>query len=163
MPERSSAPHTGIGYDLHRLEAGRKLIIGGIEVPFDKGSVGHSDGDVLAHAICDAVLGAAGLGDIGKHFPDTDPRWKGASSLIFLKHLQQLLVERKSSIVHIDAVVILERPKLGPHFPAMREALSQALGVSKEQVHLKAKTNEGVDAVGRGEAIACYAVATLTA
>ncbi len=161
--ESATTSWSGIGYDLHRLEAGRKLVIGGIEVPFDKGPVGHSDGDVLAHAICDAVLGAAGLGDIGTHFPDTDPRWKGASSLIFLKHLQQLLAERKSSIIHIDAVVILERPKLGPHFPAMREALSQALGISKEQVHLKAKTNEGVDAVGRGEAIACYAVATLTA
>jgi 2-C-methyl-D-erythritol 2,4-cyclodiphosphate synthase len=162
MLERSSGPHTGIGYDLHRLESGRKLIIGGIQVPFDKGPVGHSDGDVLAHAICDAVLGAAALGDIGTHFPDTDPKWKGAPSLIFLEHLKKLLAERRAWIVHIDAVVILERPKLGPHFPAMREAIAHALDVSKEQVHLKAKTNEGVDAVGRGEAISCYAVATLS-
>jgi 2-C-methyl-D-erythritol 2,4-cyclodiphosphate synthase len=162
MLERSSAPHTGIGYDLHRLEAGRKLIIGGIEVPFDKGPVGHSDGDVLAHAICDAVLGAAGLGDIGTHFPDTDPKWKGASSLGFLVHLRKLLAERNAAIVHIDAVVILERPKLGPHFPAMRKELALALAIDEEQVHLKAKTNEGVDAVGRGEAIACYAVATIS-
>ena len=162
MLERSFAPHTGIGYDLHRLEAGRKLIIGGIEVPFDKGSVGHSDGDVLAHAICDALLGAASLGDIGTHFPDTDPQWKGVSSLLFLAHLRQLLAEKNSLIVHIDAVVVLERPKLGPHFPSMREALAGALGIDRDRVHLKAKTNEGVDAVGRGEAIACYAVATLS-
>lgn len=162
MLEQSSAPRTGIGYDLHRLEAGRKLMIGGIEVPFDKGSVGHSDGDVLAHAICDAVLGAAGLGDIGTHFPDTDPRWKGASSLLFLAHLRKLVAERNSNILYIDAVVILERPKIGPYFPAMRDALAQALGISRDQVHLKAKTNEGVDAVGRGEALACYVVATLS-
>lgn len=162
MSEKVSAPRTGIGYDLHRLETGRKLIIGGLEVPFEKGPVGHSDGDVLAHAICDAVLGAAGLGDIGKHFPDTDPQWKGSSSLLFLTHLRKLIGDQQSRIEHIDAVVILERPKLGPHFPAMRQALATALGVSAEQVHLKAKTNEGVDAVGRGEAIACYAVATLS-
>ncbi len=151
----------GIGYDLHRLAEGRKLIIGGIELPFEKGPVGHSDGDVLAHAICDALLGAAGLGDIGAHFPDTDPRWRGVSSLLFLEHARKLLDERRLAIEHIDAVVITERPKLGPHFPAMREMLSRALGVPAEKVHLKAKTNEGVDAVGRGEAIAAHAVATL--
>jgi 2-C-methyl-D-erythritol 2,4-cyclodiphosphate synthase len=151
----------GIGYDLHRLEAGRKLIIGGLEVPFDKGPVGHSDGDVLAHALCDALLGAAGLGDIGTHFPDTDPKWKGANSLQFLEHAARLLDEKEFSIEHVDAVVILERPKLGPHFPKMREALAKALGVTAERIHLKAKTNEGVDAVGRGEAIVAYVVATL--
>jgi 2-C-methyl-D-erythritol 2,4-cyclodiphosphate synthase len=151
----------GIGYDLHRLEAGRKLIIGGLEVPFDKGPVGHSDGDVLAHALCDALFGAAGLGDIGTHFPDSDPRWKGANSLQFLERAARLLEERKFSIEHVDAVVILERPKLGPHFPKMREALAKALGVTADRIHLKAKTNEGVDAVGRGEAIASYVVATL--
>jgi 2-C-methyl-D-erythritol 2,4-cyclodiphosphate synthase len=151
----------GIGYDLHRLAEGRKLIIGGIEVPFDKGSVGHSDGDVLAHALCDALLGAAGLGDIGTHFPDSDPRWKGANSLLFLGHAKKLLGEKQFSIEHIDAVVILERPKLGLHFPKMREALAKSLGVPAEKIHLKAKTNEGVDAVGRGEAIACHVVATL--
>lgn len=151
----------GIGYDLHRLEAGRKLIIGGMEVPFDKGPAGHSDGDVLAHALCDALLGAAGLGDIGTHFPDTDPKWKGAESMQFLQHAARLLGDKKFSIAHIDAVVILERPKLGPHFPKMREKLAKALGVTAECVHLKAKTNEGVDAVGRGEAIAAYVVATL--
>jgi 2-C-methyl-D-erythritol 2,4-cyclodiphosphate synthase len=153
----------GIGYDLHRLEAGRPLIVGGIELPFDKGPVGHSDGDVLAHAICDALLGAAGLGDIGTHFPDTDPKWKGANSLLFLEHAKKLLEEKRLAIEHVDAIVILERPKLGPHFPKMREALARALGVAPEKVHLKAKTNEGVDAVGRGEAIAAQVVATLAA
>ncbi|MGO9640009.1 MAG: 2-C-methyl-D-erythritol 2,4-cyclodiphosphate synthase [Candidatus Acidiferrales bacterium] len=151
----------GIGYDLHRLEPGRKLILGGIEVPFDKGPVGHSDGDVLAHAICDALLGAAGLGDIGTHFPDTDAAWKGASSLKFLEHIRQLLDAHHWKINYVDAVVIAERPKLGPHFPAMRQILAQALGVDAAMVHLKAKTNEGVDAVGRGEAIAAHVVATL--
>lgn len=152
----------GIGYDLHRLAEGRKLIIGGIEVPFDKGPVGHSDGDVVAHAVCDALLGAAGLGDIGKHFPDSDPKWKGANSLMFLEHVRKLLVEARFEIEYVDIVVILERPKLGPHFPKMREALGKALGLPPEKIHLKAKTNEGVDAVGRGEAIACHAVSTLT-
>ncbi len=151
----------GIGYDLHRLAEGRKLIIGGMEVPFDKGPVGHSDGDVVAHAVVDALLGAAGLGDIGTHFPDTDPKWKGANSLIFLEHTRKLLEENKFLIEHIDAVVILEKPKLGPHFPKMREILAKALGVPSSKVHLKAKTNETVDAVGRGEAIAAHVVATV--
>ena len=153
----------GLGYDLHRLEVGRKLTIGGIEVPFDKGPAGHSDGDVLAHAICDALLGAAGLGDIGTHFPDSDPKWKGANSLVFLEHARKLLAEKQFGIEHVDAVVILERPKLGPHFPKMREALAKSLGVVPGKIHLKAKTNEGVDAVGRGEAIAAHVVATLVA
>jgi len=152
----------GIGYDNHRLAAGRKLIIGGLEVPFDKGPVGHSDGYVLAHAICDALFGAAGLGDIGTHFPDSDPKWKGAHSLIFLEQARKLLDEKRFTIEYVDAVVILEKPKLGPHFPRMRELLAKALGVEAEKVHLKAKTNEGVDAVGRSEAIACHAVATLS-
>jgi 2-C-methyl-D-erythritol 2,4-cyclodiphosphate synthase len=151
----------GIGYDLHRLAEGRKLIVGGIELPFDKGPVGHSDGDVLAHALCDALLGAAGLGDIGTHFPDTDPKWKGANSLLFLEHARKLLEGKGFSIEHVDAVVITEKPKLGPHFPRMRTALAGALGVPEERIHLKAKTNEGVDAVGRGEAIAAHVVATL--
>ena len=151
----------GIGYDLHRLAEGRKLIIGGIEVPFDKGPVGHSDGDVVAHALCDALLGAAGLGDIGTHFSDTDPKWKGANSLLFLQHARKLLDEHSFIIEHVDVVVILERPKLGPHFPKMRDALAKSLSVPVEKIHLKAKTNEGVDAVGRGEAIACHVVATL--
>jgi len=152
---------SGIGYDLHRLEAGRKLMIGGIEIPFDKGPVGHSDGDVLVHAICDALLGAAGMGDIGTHFPDTDPKWKGANSLVFLKHIRKVFAEGRAFISHIDAVVIAERPKLGPHFPAMQTALADALGIEPDKINLKAKTNEGVDAIGRGEAIAAHAVATI--
>jgi 2-C-methyl-D-erythritol 2,4-cyclodiphosphate synthase len=151
----------GIGYDLHRLAEGRKLTVGGIELAFHKGSVGHSDGDVLAHALCDALLGAAGLGDIGTHFPDTDPKWKDASSLLFLKHIRDLLAEHGFRIVHIDAIVITERPKLGPHFPAMREALAKSLGIAPSMINLKAKTNESVDAIGRGEAIAAQAIATL--
>ena len=151
----------GIGYDLHRLAENRKFILGGIEVPFHKGPVGHSDGDALAHAICDALLGAAGLGDIGAHFPDTDPKWRDISSLRFLERVRELLAEQRLRIAHIDAVVILEKPKLGPHFPAMREALAQSLGISASAINLKAKTNEGVDAIGRGEAIAAQAIVTL--
>jgi 2-C-methyl-D-erythritol 2,4-cyclodiphosphate synthase len=152
---------SGIGYDSHRLEAGRKLMIGGVEVPFDKGPVGHSDGDVLAHALCDALLGAASLGDIGTHFPDTDPKWKGANSLMFLEHTRKLLDAKRLRITHLDAVVICERPKLGPHFPAMRAALAKSLGISIDQINLKAKTNEGMGEIGRGEAIASHTIATL--
>jgi 2-C-methyl-D-erythritol 2,4-cyclodiphosphate synthase len=155
--------HSGIGYDLHRLAEGRKLMIGGIEILFDKGSVGHSDGDVLCHALCDALLGAASLGDIGTHFPDTDPKWKGASSLLFLEHVAKLLVDRRLRIVHVDAIVVCERPKLGPHFPAMRAAIAKSLGILVDEINLKAKTNEGVDAVGRGEAIAAHVIATVRA
>jgi 2-C-methyl-D-erythritol 2,4-cyclodiphosphate synthase len=152
----------GIGYDLHRLAEGRKLIVGGVEVPFDRGPVGHSDGDVLAHALCDALLGAAGLGDIGKLFPDTDPEWKGANSLLFLEHTRKLLSGKSFVIEYVDAVVILEKPKLGPHFPKMRDALARALSVSTDKISLKAKTNEGVDAIGRGEAISAHVVAMLS-
>jgi 2-C-methyl-D-erythritol 2,4-cyclodiphosphate synthase len=151
----------GIGYDLHRLAAGRKLVLGGVEVPFDRGPVGHSDGDALVHAICDALLGAAGLGDIGVHFPDTDPRWKDVGSIRFLARVRTLLSERKLRIGHIDAVVIAEQPKLTPHFPAMCNALAAVLEIDPAHINLKAKTNEGMDAVGRGEAIAAQAIATL--
>ena len=151
----------GLGYDLHRLDAGRPFVVGEVEIPFDKGPVGHSDGDVLAHAICDAVLGAAGAGDIGTLFPDTDPQWKGVSSLIFLEQVAKVLQDQKQSIGYIDAVVIAEKPKLGPHFAAMKATLAKSLKIKPEQISLKAKTNEGVDAVGRGEAIAAHAIATL--
>jgi 2-C-methyl-D-erythritol 2,4-cyclodiphosphate synthase len=151
----------GIGYDLHRLAEGRKLILGGIEVPFHKGPVGHSDGDALSHAICDALLGAAGLGDIGTHFPDSDPKWKGVSSLKFLERVRELLAEKQLRISHVDAVVISEKPKLGPHFPAMREALATSLGIAASAINLKAKTNEGVDAIGHGEALAAQAIVIL--
>lgn len=153
--------YSGIGYDLHRLVAGRKLMIGGVEVPFEKGSEGHSDGDVLSHALCDALLGAASLGDIGTHFPDTDPKWKDASSLIFLEQVRKMLADRRLRIVHADAIVICERPKLGPHFPAMRAALAKSLGITAGEINLKAKTNEGTGEIGRGEAIAAHAIATI--
>jgi 2-C-methyl-D-erythritol 2,4-cyclodiphosphate synthase len=152
----------GIGYDVHRLVEGRKLMIGGVEVSFEKGSQGHSDGDVLCHALCDALLGAAGQGDIGTHFPDTDPKWKDAASLTFLEQIRSLLTNRRFRIVNIDAIVVCERPKLGPHFPAMRMALAKALGITADEINLKAKTNEGLDAVGRGEAIAAHVVAMLS-
>ncbi len=151
----------GIGYDVHRLEPGRRLILGGVEIAAERGPVGHSDGDALAHALCDALLGAAGLGDIGTHFPDTDPRWKGVSSLLFLERTAALLAERGLRIAWIDTVVIAERPKLGPHFPAMREALARSLGIPGERISLKAKTNEGLGELGRGEAIAAQAIAAL--
>jgi 2-C-methyl-D-erythritol 2,4-cyclodiphosphate synthase len=152
---------TGIGYDLHRLAEKRKLMIGGIEVPFEKGSEGHSDGDVLCHAICDALLGAASLGDIGTHFPDTDEKWRGVSSLVFLRQVRQYLERKNWKISHIDAVVVAERPKLGPHFPNMRVALAKALGISSEHINLKAKTHEGIGEIGRGEAVAAHAIATI--
>jgi 2-C-methyl-D-erythritol 2,4-cyclodiphosphate synthase len=160
-PGLGARQRSGIGYDLHRLEPGRKLVLGGITLPFDRGPIGHSDGDALSHAICDALLGASGLGDIGTHFPDTDPKWQGVSSLVFLEQVRQLLEERGLSVVHIDAIVIAERPRLGPHFPAMREALARALGISAEQINLKAKTHEGLGELGRSEAIAAQAIATL--
>jgi 2-C-methyl-D-erythritol 2,4-cyclodiphosphate synthase len=161
QPQTATKIRCGIGYDLHRLHAGRKMMIGGIEVPFERGPVGHSDGDVLVHAICDALLGAAALGDIGTHFPDTDRKWKGAASLAFLVHVRELLADKNLQIVYIDAVVIAERPKLGPHFPNMRVVLAGSLGIETDRINLKAKTNEGMDAIGRGEAIAAHAIATL--
>ncbi|MGH9732064.1 MAG: 2-C-methyl-D-erythritol 2,4-cyclodiphosphate synthase, partial [Candidatus Acidiferrales bacterium] len=159
--ERPRVSRSGIGYDLHRLSANRKLMIGGIEVPFEKGSVGHSDGDVLSHAICDALLGAAGLGDIGTHFPDTDPKWRGVSSLVFLRQVRQYLERKNWKIRYIDAIVVAERPKLGPHFPAMRAALAKSLGITSEQINLKAKTHEGLGEIGRGEALAAHVIATI--
>lgn len=143
----------GFGNDVHRLAPGRKLILGGVEVPFERGPVGHSDGDALAHAICDALLGAAALGDIGRHFPDTSPEWHNASSLMFLSRTQELLDAASFRILNIDSTISLERPKLAPFIPEMREKLAAALGILPEQVNIKAKTGEGVDAVGRGEAI----------
>jgi 2-C-methyl-D-erythritol 2,4-cyclodiphosphate synthase len=159
--ERKGESCSGIGYDLHRLVEKRKLMIGGVEIPFEKGTLGHSDGDVLAHAICDALLGAVSLGDIGTHFPDSDPKWRGVSSLVFLRQVRQFLERKNWRIRHIDAVVILERPKLGPHFPAMREMLAKALGMAPEHINLKAKTNEGLGEIGRGEAIVAHTIATI--
>jgi len=151
----------GIGNDIHRLVAGRKLILGGIEIPFDKGPEGHSDGDALAHAVCDALLGAAALGDMGQHFPDTSPRWHNASSLLFLRHVSNLLRETSFDIVNVDATIGLERPKLARYLPLMRKKLAEALDTLPSQISLKAKTGEGLDAVGRGDAVRADAVALI--
>ncbi len=160
-PREVSSLRTGLGNDLHRLIAGRKLVLGGVHVPFAKGPAGHSDGDALAHAICDALLGAAALGDIGRHFPNTSPTWRGVSSLVFLRQVRDLLRNAGYAIVNIDATVGLERPKLSAHIPRMQEKLAEALGLNAGQVSVKAKTGEGVDAVGRGEAVRADAVALI--
>ena len=152
----------GIGYDIHRLVEGRKLILGGVEVPFEKGLLGHSDSDVLTHAICDALLGAAALGDIGSHFPDHDPRFKGASSLTMLAHVVALLRERGYRGANLDSTVITERPRLSPHIGAIRHQLAAVLQVDVAEVSVKAKTNEKLDAIGAGEAMAAQAVALIT-
>ena len=153
-----STHRIGFGNDIHRLATGRKLILGGVHVPFEKGPVGHSDGDALAHAICDALLGAAALGDIGRHFPDTSPEWHNASSLMFLQRARELLDAAGYRIVNIDSTISLERPKLAPFISEMKEKLAEALGIEAQQVSIKAKTGEGVDAVGKGEAIRADAV-----
>jgi len=134
-------------------------VLGGVHIPFAKGPAGHSDGDALAHAICDALLGAAALGDIGRHFPNTSPKWRDASSLIFLRHVRHLLRSAGYAIVNVDATVGLERPKLSAHIPRMQAKLAEALGLSTGQISVKAKTGEGVDAIGRGEAVRADAVA----
>jgi 2-C-methyl-D-erythritol 2,4-cyclodiphosphate synthase len=151
----------GIGYDIHRLIEGRKLILGGVEIPFERGLLGHSDADVLTHAICDALLGAAALGDIGSHFPDTDPRFAGASSLDLLAHVVELISERGYKIANLDSIVMAERPKLKPHIQAIRESLAAVLLIDVEQVSVKAKTSEGLESVGRNEAMAAHAVTLL--
>jgi len=152
----------GIGYDLHRLVEGRALIIGGVIVPSDRGALGHSDADVVCHAITDAILGASQLGDIGRHFPDDDPRWKDASSLDLLARATMLVRERGYAVVNADVTVILERPKIREHINPMQAAVASALGITPDRVSIKGKTNEGLDATGRGEAIAAHAVALLT-
>jgi len=149
----------GIGYDLHRLVEGRPLILGGVTIPSDRGALGHSDADVVCHAITDAVLGAASLGDIGRHFPDVDPRWKDASSLDLLRRAMAMLADEGLQVGNVDVTVILERPKIKDHIAAMRGALADALGVDVTRVSIKGKTNEGMDAIGRGEAIAAHAIA----
>ena len=159
----SEAYRVGIGYDIHRLVPDRKLLLGGVRVPYTKGLLGHSDSDVLAHAVCDALLGAAALGDIGTHFPDNDPRWRGASSLDFLRHAVKLVGEKGYRVVNLDATVITEQPKLKPYIAAMRQQLAGVLEIDVESVSVKAKTNEGLDAVGRGEAMAAHAVVLLAA
>jgi 2-C-methyl-D-erythritol 4-phosphate cytidylyltransferase/2-C-methyl-D-erythritol 2,4-cyclodiphosphate synthase len=157
----SPAARVGTGYDLHRLAEGRTLVLAGVAIPSDRGPVAHSDGDVVAHAIVDAMLGAAAAGDIGRHFPDTDPRWKGAAGLDLLTRAADLVGAAGWRTASVDATILLERPKLGPHIDDIRAALARALRLDAANVGLKAKTNEGFDAVGRGEAIAAHAVAVL--
>lgn len=152
----------GTGYDLHRLVEGRPLILGGIAIPFDRGLLGHSDADAVCHAVTDAVLGAAAAGDIGQHFPDSDPRWRGASSLDLLRRASELVRDRGFAVLNADVVVIAERPRLGPFIEAMREKVAGALGIAADRVSIKGKTNEGIGELGRGEAIAVHAVAALS-
>ena len=149
----------GTGYDLHRLVEGRPLILGGVTVPSDKGALGHSDADVVCHAATDAILGAVGLGDIGRHFPDTDPRWKDADSLVLLREAARMVRDHGYEVGNLDVTVILERPKIRDAVEPMRTRLAEALGIDRDRVSVKGKTNEGVDAVGRGEAIIAHAVA----
>jgi 2-C-methyl-D-erythritol 2,4-cyclodiphosphate synthase len=148
----------GHGYDVHQLVCDRKLIMGGVEIPYEKGLLGHSDADVLLHAIADAILGALALGDIGKHFPDTDPRFKGADSLKLLQHVALLAREHGYVLGNLDATIIAQRPKMAPHIPQMRQHIASVLEATVEQVNVKATTTEELGFAGRGEGIAAYAV-----
>ncbi|MDE6389478.1 MAG: 2-C-methyl-D-erythritol 2,4-cyclodiphosphate synthase [Lachnospiraceae bacterium] len=152
----------GMGYDVHRLVEGRRLIMGGVEIPYEKGLLGHSDADVLLHAVMDALLGAAALGDIGKHFPDTDPAYKGISSIELLKHVGNLLEENRFLIENIDATIIAQAPKMRPHIDLMCENIAAALGIETEQVNVKATSEEGLGFTGSGEGISAQAICMLT-
>jgi len=152
----------GFGYDIHRLVAGRTLMLGGVAVPSEKGCDGHSDADVLLHAIADALLGAAGFGDIGKHFPDTDPRFRGISSILLLQHVAGLLGQHRWSVSNVDATLIMEAPKIAPYVESMRQTIARALSVTPAQVSVKATTNEGLGSLGAGEGAAAQAVALIT-
>jgi 2-C-methyl-D-erythritol 2,4-cyclodiphosphate synthase len=151
----------GIGFDSHRFAAGRRLVIGGVEIPYEKGLDGHSDADVLAHAVTDALLGAAGMGDIGEHFPDTDERWRDADSMQLLASVAQRVREAGLEIANVDCTVVMEAPKLYPHRDAIRQRLASALGLESARVGVKASTGEGMGFVGRGEGVAALAVAGL--
>lgn len=151
----------GQGFDVHALVEGRPLIIGGVTIPFGRGLAGHSDADVLLHALCDALIGAAGLGDIGKHFPDTDPRYKGADSRVLLRAVMDLLRERNFSVINVDTTIIAQAPKMAPHIPAMRANIAADLGLQVDEVNIKAKTAENLGFVGRGEGIVAEAVALI--
>ena len=151
----------GHGYDVHAFEAGDHVTIGGVRIPHDRGVRAHSDGDVMIHALCDALLGALGLGDIGQHFPDTDPRWRGADSRVFLRHCAGLVRANRYRLVNADLTLLAEAPRLGPHRLQMRANLAQDLDVTPERVNIKATTSEGLGAVGRREGLACHAVVLL--
>lgn len=151
----------GMGYDVHKLVEGRKLILGGVEIPYEKGLLGHSDADVLLHAIMDALLGAAALGDIGKHFPDTDPAYKGIYSIRLLEHVADLLEEHQFLIENIDATIIAQRPKMRPYIDTMRENIAKALKIEADQINVKATTEEGLGFTGSGEGISSQAICML--
>ncbi|MCI9633340.1 MAG: 2-C-methyl-D-erythritol 2,4-cyclodiphosphate synthase [Ruminococcus sp.] len=151
----------GMGYDVHRLTEGRDLILGGVKIPYEKGLLGHSDADVLIHAVMDALLGAAALGDIGRHFPDTDPMYKGISSIRLLEHVGRLLEEERYLVENIDATIIAQRPKMLPHIESMRKNIAETLGISVDQVNIKATTEEGLGFTGTGEGISSQAVCLL--
>lgn len=151
----------GHGYDVHKLVDGRKLILGGVDIPWEKGLLGHSDADVLTHAVMDSLLGAAGLGDIGKHFPDTDPAYAGADSLKLLDHVVALLEQKGWRVGNVDATILAQRPKLAPHIPAMRENLASRMKIPAEQVNVKATTEEGLGFTGSGEGMAAHSVCLL--
>lgn len=151
----------GMGYDVHKLVEGRDLILGGVKIPYEKGLLGHSDADVLLHAIMDALLGAAALGDIGKHFPDTDPAYKGASSIKLLEHVGNLIDDQLYVIGNIDATIIAQRPKMAPHIETMRENVAKALHIDVNQINIKATTEEGLGFTGSGEGISSQAIACL--
>ena len=153
----------GNGYDIHQLSPDRRLILGGVEIPHELGLLGHSDADVLTHAIMDAMLGALSLGDIGLYFPPTDPQWKGADSLVLLSKVNQLIQEKGWQVGNIDSVVVAERPKLKPHITAMRDRIAGVLQIPSDRIGIKATTNEKLDSVGREECICAYAVALLFA
>lgn len=151
----------GMGYDVHRLAKDRKMILGGVEIPYEKGLLGHSDADVLVHAVMDALLGAAALGDIGKHFPDTDPAYKGISSILLLKHVGKLLDENGYTIENIDATIIAQRPKIRPYIDTMRQNIADALCIETDQVNVKATTEEGLGFTGEGEGISSQAICAI--
>ena len=153
--------HVGIGYDVHQLVAGRKLVLGGVEIPHPKGLDGHSDADALIHAICDAILGALGEEDIGHFFPNTDPRWKGVPSRVFLEEAARQVLQRSGRIVNVDATVIAQAPKMYPHIPGMKNHIADALGLRESQIGIKATTNELMGFIGREEGIAAMAVASV--
>ena len=152
----------GFGYDVHRLTPGRRLILGGVEIPYEQGLLGHSDADVLVHAICDALLGAAALGDIGQHCPDTDPRYRDANSLELLEEVGSLVRAHGYRIVNVDAMLVLQAPRIAPYVPDMRQNIAHALQLSVHEVSVKATTNEGLGFIGQGQGIAAYALAAIT-
>ena len=156
-----SAFRCGIGYDAHRLVSGRKLILGGVKIPHPRGLEGHSDADVLSHAIADAILGALGAGDIGKHFPNTEESIRGISSIEILRHVATIAAQKNARLVNIDATMLAEAPKISPHITAMQEKIADALGVKTNAISIKATTNEGLGAIGRGEGMAAIAVASV--